>query len=184
MTHDVAASGERIERLLGALVDAETRAMAEELLREVVGLYGAGLERVMAIVTETGAAGALRDLVEDPLVSGLLVLHDLHPLTTAERVRAALDGVRPYLGLHEGGVELLGVDDGMGGSVVRLRLEGACDGCPSSRITVTESIERAIARVAPEVARVDVEGAVTDAVPLLQIGRRPPGPCPVPEEVS
>ncbi|GLX09543.1 NifU family protein [Microbispora sp. NBRC 16548] len=159
MTYDVAVSGERIERLLGALVGSETRATAEELLREIVGLYGAGLERVMAIVTEAGAAGALRGLAEDPLVSGLLVLHDLHPLTTAERVRAALDG-HP----HGHGAELLSVE----GGVVRLRLEGAC-GCPSSRIAVTESIERAIARVAPEVARVEVESAVT----LLQIGRRP-----------
>ncbi|XVQ86891.1 NifU family protein [Microbispora siamensis] len=163
MTYDVAVSGERIERLLGALVDSETRATAEELLREIVGLYGAGLERVMAIVTEAGAAGALRDLVEDPLVAGLLVLHDLHPLTTAERVRAALDG-HPY----GHGAELLSVE----GGVVRLRLTGAC-GCPSSRITVTESIERAIARVAPEVTRVDVESPVRDAVTLLQIGRRP-----------
>ncbi|WP_182898355.1 NifU family protein [Microbispora sp. H10830] len=159
MTYDVAVSGERIERLLGALVGSEARATAEELLREIVGLYGAGLERVMAIVTEAGAAGALRGLAEDPLVSGLLVLHDLHPLTTAERVRAALDG-HP----HGHGAELLSVE----GGVVRLRLEGAC-GCPSSRSAVTESIERAIARVAPEVARVDVESAV----PLLQIGRRP-----------
>lgn len=180
MTYDVAATGERVERLLGALADAGAGARAEELVREVVGLYGAGLERVMAIVTETGSAGTLRALVDDSLVSGLLVLHDLHPLTTAERVRAALDGVRPYLGLHEGGVELLGLDEDTGGVVVRLRLEGACDGCPSSRVTVTESIERAIARVAPEVTRVDVESAVA----LLHIGRRPPGPCPVPEGAS
>ncbi|MEN3534746.1 NifU family protein [Microbispora sp. ZYX-F-249] len=155
MTHDVAATGERIERLIAELTGEGARAGAEELVREVVGLYGAGLERVMAIVTEAGAAGALRGLVEDPLVSGLLVLHDLHPLTTAERVRAALDG-------HP--AELVSVEDG----VVRLRLEGSC-GCPSSRVTVTESIERAIARAAPEVTRVDVESAVT----LLQIGRRP-----------
>jgi len=180
MTYDVAATGERVERLLGTLVDARARATAEELVREIVGLYGAGLERVMAIVTEAGEAGTLRALVDDPLVSGLLVLHDLHPLTTAERVRAALDGVRPYLGLHDGGVELIGVDDGADGSVVRLRLEGACDGCPSSRITVTESIESAIARVAPEVTRVEVDSPVA----LLQIGRRPPGPCPVPEGAS
>lgn len=115
MTYDVAATGERIELLLGALTDGGARTTAEELVREIVGLYGAGLERVMAIVTETGAAGTLRALVDDPLVSGLLVLHDLHPLTTAERVRAALDG-HP----HGRGAELLGVEDG----VVRLRLEG------------------------------------------------------------
>ncbi|MFF4129330.1 NifU family protein [Microbispora rosea] len=163
MTHDVAATGERIERLIAELTGEGARARAEELVREIVGLYGAGLERVMAIVTEAEVAGALRGLVEDPVVSGLLVLHDLHPLTTAERVRAALDG-HP----HGHGAELLSVE----GGVVQLRLEGAC-GCPSSRKAVTESIERAIARVAPEVTRVDVESAVRDATPLLQIGRRP-----------
>lgn len=111
-------------------------------------------------------------------MSGLLVLHDLHPLSTAERVREALDGVRPYLGSHEGGVELLGVgEDG----IVRLRLEGTCHGCPSSRLTVTDAIERAIGQAAPEVSGVEVEGVTDDRPELLQIQRRAPGPCPVPE---
>jgi Fe-S cluster biogenesis protein NfuA len=105
-------------------------------------------------------------------------VHDLHPLTTAERVGAALDGVRPYLGLHDGGVEMLGItSDG----VVRLRLKGTCQGCPSSQVTITDAIERAITAAAPEVSGVDVEGPAAQAGPLLQIGPRPPGPCPVPE---
>ncbi|MEV5749577.1 NifU family protein [Actinoallomurus sp. NPDC052308] len=187
-TYDVRATGDRVDALLaelGRLGDAATAAKVEELLRSVVGLYGAGLERVMEIVTETDAAETLRRLASDELVSGLLVLHDLHPLTAEERVRAALDQVRPYLGLHDGGVELLGVD---AEGVVRLRLEGTCHGCPSSRVTVTQAIERAIAGAAPEVSRVDVEGLVPEPEPgprLLQIGprpRTPPGPCPVPEE--
>ncbi|MBB2910941.1 Fe-S cluster biogenesis protein NfuA [Streptosporangium becharense] len=179
--HDVQAAGSRVEALLadlGAPGDAATRAKAEELVRALVELYGAGLERIVEIVTEVRAAEVLRRLVDDRLVAGLLVLHDLHPLSAAERVRAALDTVRPYLGLHEGGVELLGVDEE---GVVRLRLEGTCHGCPSSRITVTDAIERAVREAAPEVVRVDVEG-VTDGRPeLLQIRTRPPGPCPVPE---
>lgn len=179
---DVQAAGDRVEALigeLGALADDGARARAEELVRVLVELYGAGLERVVEIVTEREAADVLRALVDDDLIRDLLVLHDLHPLTTGERVRAALDEVRPFLGLHEGGVELLGVD---GDGVVRLRLEGTCNGCPSSRITVTQAIERAIAEAAPEVSRVDVDGVAAEpAGPLLQIGRRAPGPCPVPE---
>ncbi|GAA0855456.1 NifU family protein [Streptosporangium amethystogenes subsp. fukuiense] len=179
--HDIRVTGDRVEALiadLGTLSDAVTRAKAEDLVRALVELYGAGLERVVEIVTETEAAEVLRRLVGDPLVSGLLVLHDLHPLSTVERVREALDGVRPYLGSHEGGVELLGVgEDG----IVRLRLEGTCHGCPSSRLTVTDAIERAIGQAAPEVSGVEVEGVTDDRSELLQIQRRAPGPCPVPE---
>lgn len=181
-THDVRATGDRVEALiadLGALSDAVTRAKAEDLVRALVELYGAGLERVVEIVTEAGAAEVLGRMVGDPLVSGLLILHDLHPLSTAERVRDALDTVRPHLGSHEGGVELLGVgEDG----VVRLRLEGTCQGCPSSLLTVTDAIERAIAQAAPEVAGVEVEGVSGGRPGMLQIQRRPPGPCPVPTQ--
>jgi Fe-S cluster biogenesis protein NfuA/nitrite reductase/ring-hydroxylating ferredoxin subunit len=79
----------------------------------------------------------------------------------------ALDQVRPYLGSHAGGVELLGVDtDG----VVHLRLEGSCDGCPSSTMTVKLAIERAIEEAAPEVTAVEVENLTREKEPqLLQI---------------
>ena len=62
--------------------------------------------------------------------------------------------MRPYLRSHGGNVELLGVADG----VVRLRLEGNCDGCPSSAATMTQTIEEAILAKAPDVAVVEVEG--------------------------
>ncbi|MEO3808155.1 NifU family protein [Sphaerisporangium sp. B11E5] len=180
---DVRAAGERVEALideLGRLADPAARARAEDLVRVLGDLYGAALERVMDIVVENEAAGVLRRLTEDEIVSGLLVLHDLHPLGTAERVRAALDRVRPMLGLHEGGVELLGVsDDG----VVRLRLEGGCHGCASSPATVTGGIERAVRQAAPEVTRLEVEGLPGEPG-LLQIQTRPPGPCPVPQDTA
>jgi Fe-S cluster biogenesis protein NfuA len=94
-------------------------------------------------------------------VASLLVLHDLHPRSTAERVLAALETVRPYLGSHAGDVEYLGLDPD---NVVRLRLAGSCDGCPSSAVTVNLAIEKAIEEAAPEVIRVEVEG-VTSAAP-------------------
>jgi Fe-S cluster biogenesis protein NfuA len=89
-------------------------------------------------------------------------LHGLHPVPVRERVIGALDEVRPYLASHGGGVELLGVADG----VVRLRLEGSCHGCPSSAATLRGAVEEAIARAAPDVERVETEGV---AEPLLQI---------------
>ena len=163
---DLRAVGSRIEELLGqirATGDPGTAELAEEVVRLVVELYGAGLERTV----ELAGPQALDRLVEDELVASLLVLHDLHPKDTETRVVEALDQVRPYLGSHAGGVELLGVDTE---GVVHLRLEGSCDGCPSSTMTVKLAIERAIEEAAPEVTAVEVENLTREKEPqLLQI---------------
>src|SRR5690242_6863386 len=108
----------------------------------------------MDIVVGAEAAEVLRGLTRDELVSGPLVLHDLHPLGTEGRVRAALSELHPALGPREGGVELIGVDPG---GVVRLRLSGGSHGCASSRATVAGAVERAVLRAAPEVTRLEVE---------------------------
>ena len=105
-------------------------------------------------------------LADDELVGSLLVLHDLHPDDVTVRVQAALDKVRPYLGSHAGGVTFTGVDEQ---GVVHLRLEGSCDGCPSSAMTVQNAIEDAILAAAPDVLAVEVEGVVSDEPALLQI---------------
>lgn len=178
---DLRAVGERIEELLGrirATADPATADTTEEVVRLVVELYGAGLERAV----ELAGPEALERLVEDELVASLLVLHGLHPKDTETRVAEALDEVRPYLGSHAGGVELLGVDPE---GVVHLRLEGSCDGCPSSTMTVKLAIERAIEEAAPEVTAVEVENLTTEREPqLLQIRTMRPEwqePCPAVE---
>ena len=107
-------------------------------------------------------------------MGSLLLLHDLHPLDVDARIQQALDRVRPYLGSHAGGVEYLGVTDG----VARLRLEGSCHGCPSSTVTVQLAIEGAVAEAAPEISGVVVEGMTKPPeAPLLQIGSRPGDPA-------
>jgi len=162
---DLRAVGSRIEELLGQIraADPGTAEVAEEVVRLVVELYGAGLERTV----ELAGPEAMDRLVEDELVASLLVLHGLHPKDTQTRVVEALDQVRPYLGSHAGGVELLGVDPE---GVVHLRLEGSCDGCPSSTMTVKLAIERAIEEAAPEVTAVEVENLTREKEPqLLQI---------------
>jgi Fe-S cluster biogenesis protein NfuA len=163
---DLRGVGTRIEELLGQLRsagDPGTAETAEEVVRLVVELYGAGLERTV----ELAGPDALERFVGDELVASLLVLHDLHPKDTRTRVVEALDQVRPYLGSHAGGVELLGISEE---GVVRLRLEGSCDGCPSSTMTVKLAIERAIEEAAPEVAAVEVENLTSEREPqLLQI---------------
>lgn len=153
---DPRATSERIAGLLadlGAHADPRVTERAEEVVRLLLELYGAALQRVMTVAAaEPKVADSLAD---DELVASLLILHGLHPLDVAERVRRALDTVRPYLGSHAGGVQLLGVEN----DVVRLRLEGSCDGCPSSTVTIKNAIERAIGEAAPEITAVEVEGA-------------------------
>ncbi len=163
--------GERVEALLAEFAstsDPATAGRAEELVGLLVEFYGAGLARILELLDEQ----AVTLLLADKAVTGLLVLHDLHPQSTEERVLAALERVRPYLGSHAGGVEYLGLDpDG----TVRLRLEGSCDGCPSSALTVKMAIEKGIEDVAPEVTKVEVEGMLTDPVSTPAEGATPDG---------
>jgi Fe-S cluster biogenesis protein NfuA len=58
---------------------------------------------------------------------------------------------------------------------VRLRLEGACNGCPSSALTLKSAVEEAIHKAAPDIERIEAEGA-TQPSGLLQIEIA----CPVP----
>jgi Fe-S cluster biogenesis protein NfuA len=54
--------------------------------------------------------------------------------------------------------------------VARLRLQGTCNGCPSSTATLKLAIEEAIYRVAPDIDEIEAEGAVNASPPgLLQI---------------
>jgi Fe-S cluster biogenesis protein NfuA/nitrite reductase/ring-hydroxylating ferredoxin subunit len=162
--------GEKVDALLtqiGEQGGGQAAATADELVRVLVEYYGGGLERVVELL---GAESTFA-LTKDPYVESLLVLHGLHPLGIDERIEQALDRVRPYLGSHAGGVAYLGVDDD---DTAHLRLDGSCNGCPSSTVTVRMTIEEAVLAAAPELAGIEVEGAVEeDAKPLLQIGLRP-----------
>ena len=172
---DLRATGERIESLLEAASTGGrvARERAEELVRLVVDLYGAGLERLLEIVHESGRLDddLLDRLVADDLVASLLAVHGLHPDDVLTRVARALDGVRPYLGSHGGDVELVGLTaEGR----VLLRMLGSCDGCPSSSITLTLAVEGAIREAAPEVTGIDVEEtpATTSVIPVTALRSR------------
>ena len=171
----VTQAGERVEELLASLrsrggTAADDRGgacpAAGRPVRGRPGRHRGGPGR-----RGCSRAGPILDrLTADPLVEGLLLLHGLHPLDVDARIQRALDQVRPYLGSHAGGVQYLGVSDG----VARLRLEGSCHGCPSSTVTVQLAIEGAVQDAAPEVTEVVVEGMTAPPEPkLLQIGPRP-----------
>jgi len=67
-----------------------------------------------------------------------------------ERVEDVLDEIRPMLRADGGDVELVDVNDG----VVKVRLQGACAGCPMSQMTLRNGIERVLKEKIPEIQSV------------------------------
>jgi Fe-S cluster biogenesis protein NfuA len=67
-----------------------------------------------------------------------------------EQIEKILEKIRLALIADGGDVELVSVDDG----VVRVRLEGACHGCPMSQITLKHGIERILKQEIPTIKEV------------------------------
>ncbi len=68
-----------------------------------------------------------------------------------EKVKTVLEKVRPALQADGGDVEFVGVEDG----VVRVRLTGACKGCPMANMTLKNGIEQVLKEEIPEVKKVE-----------------------------
>jgi hypothetical protein len=155
-------AADRVERLLAQLrsgPDPRAAVVAEDLVRCLVRLYGAALERMV----EIGGPRLRHEWCADPLVESLLLVHDLHPLDVDARIRRALERLRP----RAGDLRYDGID---GAGVVRVRLPDDVAGCQSSLRRV---IAAAVREAAPEATDVVVEASPTR--PLLQITRHRSG---------
>ncbi|WP_031517105.1 hypothetical protein [Streptomyces sp. NRRL F-5123] len=170
---DAEAAGRRVEDVLDRLAATGDRAAceaAEDLVRTLMDFYGAGLARVLELARRQGPR-AVEALLGDDLVSGMFVLHDLHPEDLPERIARALGR------LPGGPVELAGFDADTG--VLRLRAAGSSGGCgcsggASAGDAGRRAVEDALACFAAEVTRVELEAAGPGEPVLLQIGP-PPG---------
>jgi Fe-S cluster biogenesis protein NfuA len=69
-----------------------------------------------------------------------------------EQIEKILDHIRPALRLDGGGIELVDVDEARG--VVRVRLQGACHGCPMSQMTLKMGVEAALTEAIPAIREV------------------------------
>lgn len=153
------SQAERIETLIqevAAFHDPHARTTAEELVQALLNMYGEGLERLLELTAETEASGLalINTFASDELLSSLFLLHGLHPIDIETRVLEALDEVRPYLKSHGGNVELVKIEDGK----AYLRLDGSCNGCSSSTMTLKSTIEEAINKAAPDLNGLELEG--------------------------
>jgi len=166
----------RVDDAVAALegLDPAARKIAEELKEAVEAIHRAGLvTMVRAMRADDGARAVLFELIDDPAVRLLLSLHGIirpDPITHAGQV---LDSVRPQLHSHGGDVSLVGIEDG----IAFVRLEGACNGCSMSSVTLRNLVEEALVQGVPAISAVEVVAAepTPTLIPLesLRIGRDP-----------
>ncbi|MCX2930403.1 NifU family protein [Mycobacterium sp. CVI_P3] len=166
----------RVDDAVAALdgLDPAAREVAEELKSAIEAIHRAGLvTMVRRMRADDAAREALFDLVDDPGVHLLLSLHGIvrpDPVTHANQV---LVSVRPQLNSHGGDVTLVRVEDG----TAFVRLEGACNGCSMSSVTLRNLVEEALVQGVPAISAVEVlpNEPTPTLIPVeaLRIGRDP-----------
>jgi Fe-S cluster biogenesis protein NfuA len=168
---------EQLTREIESTADPALRASVQELVRLVMDLHGAGLERILEVIRAPGDGGEvlIHKLGRDELVASLLVLYGLHPLALEARVIQALDKAGSKLRSHEGEVELLSIEDG----AVRLRLHANGHGCGSNAAALKEMVEDAVYQAAPDITALVIESADEKEVkegfvPLEMLRAAPP----------
>jgi Fe-S cluster biogenesis protein NfuA len=68
-----------------------------------------------------------------------------------EKVRKAIESIRPYLKADGGDIELVEVSEDL---TVKVKLIGACDGCPFSLQTLKAGVEHAVRKEVPDIKKV------------------------------
>ena len=150
-------------RQLGTLVGeldqmpgSGSKAAVRELIQLLMEVHGTGLERVMELLFESGAAGEVMidRLGQDPIVRNLLLLYSLHPEDMETRVVKALDTVGSRLRKFDSKVELISLRDGV--VHVQLRTSGHAHG--SAAKNLRSIVEEGIYEWAPDLASLTILG--------------------------
>jgi hypothetical protein len=153
-----------IESMLGevqSITDPTLRSSLCELFQRVIDVHGTGVGRILELIRARSDGQSIIDrLGRDEIVSSLLVLYGLHPMTLEQRVRLALDKVRSQLNLHNSEVQLASVNDGE--VTVRIQLRMRDFGSSNGRAT-RETIEEAVYQAAPDLACLTVTGGEEDS---------------------
>lgn len=148
--------------------DSDLRPTVMELLDYLEAWHREGLTRLVTSLPPE----ALDAAREDPVVAHLIdtYLAEDEAGDASDLVEEALEEIRPYVHTHGGEMELVDIE----GGVVTLSLMGACDGCPSSMVTLTQGVEQILRDRWPDFRALKVAGEdepVTQPEPqqLLQI---------------
>lgn len=129
-----------------------------ELLDWLDAVHREGLGRLVEMIRDWRGEIFLESVARDPIAGTLL---DLYGLGEGEEERAeedrkavdsALEEIRPYVESHGGTIAVENIADG----VVKVRMLGSCDGCPSSAATLTQGVETALREHWPNFRRLEV----------------------------
>ncbi len=143
----------RVEELIAAIqehANPVVRASAVEMVRALLDIHRAGMADMLEQIVGQGEPGQaiLHDLLQNELVSRLLLLHGLHPVNLQTRLQGALDHSQPRLRTYGADVELIQATH----DVVELRVCGGSD-------DVHRLLEQAILAAAPDVLRIEFVNA-------------------------
>lgn len=138
------------------LPDGPQKDACRELVQLVMDVHGAGLERLMEIVFESGNTGpAIIDkLGQDSIAGSLMLLYSLHPDDMETRVHKAMERLRPRLRKLACTAELVRVREG----TVQVLLTTTGHSCGSSAGDLRSIVEDGIYEFAPDVALLEVLG--------------------------
>lgn len=158
----LARIGELAEDLTGH-PDAAVAGAVTELLDWVDAFHREGLGELVSMIRAWRGDIFLENAAKDPIVGPFLAAYGLAGLDddAEEAVAAALAEVRPLIESHGGSVEVESIEDG----VVKLRLAGTCDGCPSSSATLTYGVEAALRTHWVNFRRLEVVDPATEVDP-------------------
>jgi Fe-S cluster biogenesis protein NfuA len=175
-TADIQQRIGRIEELVQKIestADPALRATAKELVQSVMDLHGAGIERMLEILSNAGDAGAsmLHSFAADELVSSLLVLYDVHPEDFDTRVNRGIEKARRLLKRRSADLHVVAIEQG----AVHLQINTNGHSCGSSAHEFEKIIREALFETAPDALEVRVDGAPEPAasgfVPLASLSK-------------
>ena len=157
--------GELAEELT-AWPDPAVAERAGELLDWIDAFHRDGIGRLVDMIRAWRGEIFLEAVAADDYAGALLRAYGLGEeedvaAEATDAVTAAIDEVKPMIESHGGVIEVDDVTDG----VVRVRLSGTCDGCPSSSATLTYGVEAALREHWPSFRRLEVVDATAVADP-------------------
>ncbi len=159
-----------------SIADPEIRGDVVTLIRSVMDLHGAGLKRMLDVLSSSGEAGhqILTAIAADELAGSLLLLHGIHPTDIEERISQAIGKLATNLRAHGTSLKLLEIRDG----VVRVQLQhtGHGSGCSSTPAVLQDAVRECVYAAAPEITAIEFEDstALSSLVQLSATGIAPP----------